>query len=67
MTVIETLPKNFLVRHPSMDDVQAVYELLSICDKAEYGTPDLTEEALRYERSSPTLNLVTDVWFVFST
>ncbi len=66
MTVIETLPKNFLVRHPSMDDVPAVYELISICDKAEYGTPDLTEEELRSEWSSPTLNLETDVWIVFS-
>lgn len=66
MTITETLPKNFLVRHPSMDDVQAVYELISTCDIAEYGTPDLTEEELRIQWSLPTQNIETDVWIVFS-
>src|SRR5437764_14621120 len=67
MTTIDTLPKHFLVRRPSMDDLKAVYELLSTCDIAEYGTPDLTEEELRSEWSSPTLNIETDVWVVVSS
>ena len=66
MTITDTLPKNFLVRRPSMDDVKAVYELLSACDIAEYGEPDVTEEELRSEWSSPTLNIETDVWVVLS-
>ena len=49
-----------------MDDVQAAYELLSACDIAEYGEPDVTEEELRSEWSSPTLNIETDVWVVLS-
>ena len=66
MTITETLPKNFLVCRPSMDDLRAVYELISTCDKAEYGSPDLTEEELRSEWSSPTLNIETDVWVILS-
>jgi mycothiol synthase len=64
MTVTGTLPKNLLVRHPSMDDVRAVHELLSTCDIAEYGAPDLAEEEIRAQWNSPTQNIETDVWIV---
>ena len=64
MTVTDTLPKNLLVRHPLMSDVRAVHELLSICDIAEYGTPDLSEEEIRAQWSSPSQNLETDIWIV---
>lgn len=63
----DMIPKNFLVRHPRMEDVGAVYELLSTCDIAEYGLPDITEEELRSEWSSPTINIETDIWVVVST
>jgi mycothiol synthase len=49
-----------------MDDVRAVHELLSICDIAEYGTPDLSEEEIRAQWSSPSQNLETDVWIVLT-
>src|SRR5438874_1702182 len=56
MIITNTLPKNFLVRRPTIEDVNAVYELLCTCDIAEYGVPDTTEEELRSEWSSSTLD-----------
>lgn len=43
MFKINILPKDFLVRAPSMDDVQEITELIAACDIAEYGEPDITE------------------------
>src|SRR6266478_9902330 len=61
---IDTLPGNFLVRIPTMEDVEAVFELINACDVATDGMPDHTlDEVCAYWQSSE-FNLATDAWMV---
>jgi mycothiol synthase len=64
MTTIDTLPKNLLVRHPTMDNLSAVYDLLAICSLAEFGDTEFTLEEFRIFWQSPGFNLETDAWIV---
>ena len=61
------LPGGYQVRRPTMDDVQAVSELLNICDIAEYGEPDMTLDDLRTEWQAPSFHLDTDAWMLFAS
>jgi mycothiol synthase len=60
----ETLPHNFLVRVPTMDDLQAVYDLSLACDMADNGMLDFTLEDLRISWSEPDFNLAIDAWVI---
>ena len=62
--MIDNFSTDFLVRHPVMSDLEAVYRLHEACDIAEYGTPDLTLDDLRSAWRGPTFNLETDAWMV---
>ncbi len=42
-----TLPSGFQVRHPTMDDLSAAFELVTACDRADYGAPDELFEDMR--------------------
>jgi mycothiol synthase len=59
-----TLPNNFLVRVPTMDDLQAVYELSVACDMADNGMLDFTLEDYQISWHDPDFNLATDAWIV---
>ena len=61
-----TLTEGYQVRRPTMDDVQAVSELINICDIAEYGEPDMTLDDLRTEWQAPSFDLDNDAWMVFA-
>ncbi len=61
-----TLPEGYEVRRPTMDDVEAVSDLLNVCDTAEYGEPDITLDDLRTEWQAPTFHLDTDAWMVIA-
>ena len=62
--MIDNFSTDFLVRHPMMSDLEAVYRLHEVCDIAEYGTPDITLDDLRSAWRGPTFNLETDAWMV---
>ncbi|MFL5652690.1 MAG: GNAT family N-acetyltransferase [Ktedonobacteraceae bacterium] len=60
----DTLPGNFLVHIPTMEDVEAVFELINACDVATDGMPDHTLDEIRSYWQSPEFNLATDSWMV---
>jgi mycothiol synthase len=64
--MIDNFSTDFLVRHPMMDDLEAVHSLHETCDIAEYGTPDITLDDLRSTWGGPTFNLETDAWMVIA-
>ncbi len=60
----DLLSNGFLVRSPTMDDLEAVHKLLEVCDVAEYGEQDITLDELRAEWQAPTFSMETDAWMV---
>ena len=52
---IDTLPGNFLVRIPKMEDVEAVFEMINTCDVAKVGlgvdSQNLTGATRLYDRA----------------
>jgi mycothiol synthase len=60
----EIFPEGFLVRRPTMDDVNAVVEMLVASDMAEWGEPDTSVEEVRSEWQGIGFNLETDAWVV---
>src|SRR5579863_4456062 len=67
MTIIEyRLPAGLLVRHTTMDDLQAVYELVHACDLADGGMTNHTLEEIRVYWESPDIELATDSWTVLT-
>jgi mycothiol synthase len=51
------LPAGFIARQPTMDDVQAVTNLINAAEKAEYGRRILTEETVRISWQDPDMDL----------
>lgn len=66
MTIIDKLPGNLVVRNPQMDDLNAVFELLHICDMADLGMTDITLEDMQIYWQEPNFNLATDAWSVYT-
>jgi mycothiol synthase len=62
--VVDILPKNLVVRRPTLDDVKAASEVMAVCDLAEHGEIDITEEDMHSEWSTPGFSLETDAWVV---
>lgn len=62
--VIEILPKNLIVRRPTMDDVKAASDVMGACDIAECAAIEVTEEDMRSDWQAPGFNLETDAWVV---
>jgi mycothiol synthase len=60
----DILPGRFLLRVPTMDDIQAVFDLSLACDMADNGLVDFTLEELRMSWLAPDFNLATDAWIV---
>src|SRR6185312_7860885 len=63
----EVLPRGFLVRPATMDDVEAVSELVQRCERAEYGRAETTLEDISTRWHDPDCNLATDTWIVCSS
>ncbi len=59
--------RNLLARAPNMDDLQAVAELRTVSDIADYGMPDSTEQDILADWQRPGFNLNTDAWVVVTT
>lgn len=58
------LPKDVQLRRPTMEDLDAVLNLMLIRDRAEYGEADMTEEHIRTFWRSPGFNIETNAWAV---
>jgi mycothiol synthase len=58
----DALPKNFVVRRPTMDDLQAVYSLILANDLVDFGEPDYSEGELLADWQD--IHLETDAWIV---
>lgn len=62
----DTLPKELLVRAPTMEDLESVTELVNACDIAEGSEPECTLEDLRADWQIPELKLQTDAQVVLT-
>ncbi len=60
------LPPGYTLRHPQMEDLEAVTDLLSACSRAEYGAQDVTAEDIRSDWQQPGFSLETDAWLVIA-
>ncbi len=60
------LPFGFRLRAPIPDDVHAVTDLISVCDTADYGSPDMSVEDVRAEWRRTGFVLERDAWLIFS-
>src|ERR1700730_16217483 len=64
--LIETLPRGFVVRHPVVEEMEAVQKLISTCEIAQDGSAETTLDDMRVWWSRPDFNLATDAWIVNS-
>lgn len=62
----DTLPTSFLVRAPTMDDLEVVTQLINICEIAQYGIAEVTREEMRTAWHAPDFDLATDAWVVLA-
>ena len=64
---IETLPKGFILRHPTWDDIEAIAAVMNACDVAEYGSKDTAIEDVRDYSRAPGFDLSRDAWLVVAS
>ena len=60
----QTLPDGFQMRHPTMDDLKAVHNVITTSDLAYLGSADITLDEVRTDWLAPTFNLQKDAWVV---
>jgi mycothiol synthase len=63
-TTLQPPPAGYSVRSATMDDVGPVLEMLTETDLHDWGSPDMTENELRFQWRLPGLDLGRDVWLV---
>ena len=61
-----TVPSGFIVRAPTLDDLEAVTDLINTCVIAEYGAPEYTTDELRSDWEWAGFTLATDGWLIVS-
>lgn len=66
MTMTEKHLRGFTVRHPVMDDLEAVTEMVNACCIAIDGEPDMSSDEVRRHWEMPGFNMATDEWVVIS-
>ena len=59
-----TMPDGFLLRAPTLDDAQAVTDLVNLCAVAVGDVPDVALNDVLAEWRAPSFNLSTDAWLV---
>ena len=60
MSATLSLPKNFTARPATLDDVEAVVDLLNACSIEQIGKPQTEAHRIRSDWQSPTFNRETD-------
>ncbi|HVB21820.1 MAG TPA: GNAT family N-acetyltransferase [Ktedonobacteraceae bacterium] len=63
-TSTTTLPMGLTIRSPKMEDVQAVFDLFSVCEMADDGTITYTRQNVVDYWQAPDVDMETDVWLV---
>ncbi len=61
-----SLPRGFVLRRPTMDDIEGILHLTQTCETEFAGRPETTLEDMRLWLQSPDFTLVTDAWLVLS-
>ena len=61
------LPDGWLLRRPSLDDVDAILRLVHASDIASVGEPDYTADDVREMLTAPTTDMSEDCWVVEDT
>jgi len=64
--ITESLPRGFTIRRPTMDDMQAVLELIRTCQIARDGKAETTLNDVQLWWNSPDFTIASDAWAVFS-
>lgn len=64
--ITKSLPSGFVLRRPTMADVESVLQLIQACEIEREGRPETTLHDMRLEWQSPEFTLTTDAWIVFS-
>ena len=62
----EFLPRGFVLRRPTMDDIEGVLQLMQACEIEREGRPEATLEDTRLWWQSPDFMLTRDAWIVLS-
>ncbi len=61
-----TLPRGFVLRRPSMDDIEGILHLTNTCEIELEGRPETTMSNMKLWLQSPDFTLATDAWLVLS-
>lgn len=64
ITTNHPLPAGFIARQPTMDDAQAVTDLINAAEIAESGRGTLTEEIMRTSWEDPDIDLAQDALLI---
>ena len=64
--MVSTLPPGFLVRPPTLDDLDAVTALTNASEIADSGIPETTIEVMRTRWLAPGVDLAADNWLIIS-
>ncbi|MDY6875711.1 MAG: GNAT family N-acetyltransferase [Chloroflexota bacterium] len=66
MSTTLPLPEHFASRPATMDDVEAIVDLLNVCSIEQIGKPQAETHEIRNDWQSPTFNLETDTLVVLA-
>lgn len=61
-----SLPRGFVLRRPTMDDLESVLHLIQACEIEREGRPESTLQDTRLWWESPDFELARDTWIVLS-
>ncbi len=62
-----SLPRGFVLRRPTMNDIEDILHLMNTYEIELEGRPDTTMDTLRLWLQSPGFDLATDAWLVLSS
>ncbi len=61
-----SLPRGFVLRRPTMDDIEGILHLTNTCEIELEGRPETTMGNMKLWLQSPDFALATDAWLVLS-
>ena len=61
-----SLPRGFVLRRPTMDDIEGILHLIQTCEIELEGRPEMTLEDMQLWLQAPGFTLATDAWLVLS-
>ena len=64
--ITTTLPRDFVLRRPTMADIDGVLQLVQTCEQEREGRVEATLAGLQLEWGEPDYRLAEDAWAVFA-